>query len=105
MGKNIIQQARGKGSMRYRAPSFNYLGEAKHRNLDNQIIQGVITDIMHCPGHYAPLSRVRYQNGEITWLITPEGIKVGDQVTSGLNAPVGTGNTASLKNIPEGTLI
>ena len=105
MGKNIIQQARGRGGPRYRAPSFNYLGEAKHRNLDNQIVQGIITDIMHCPGHYAPLSRVKYQNGEVCWLITPQGVKVGDKVESGLTSPVGTGNTVSLKNIPEGTQV
>ena len=33
------------------------------------------------------------------------GKKVGDKVESGLTAPVGTGNTVSLKNIPEGTQV
>ena len=105
MGKNIIQQARGRGGPRYRAPSFNYLGEAKHRKLDSALVQGVVTDIMHCPGHYAPLSRIKYVNEEVVWLITPDGIKVGDHVVSGNNAPVSVGNTVALKNIPEGTLI
>ena len=105
MGKSIIQQARGKGGPRYRAPSFNYLGEAKHRSLDAHVVNGIVTDILHCPGHYAPLSRVRYENGEVIWMITPEGIKKGDSVQAGIHASVNTGNTVSLKNIPEGTLI
>ena len=32
MGKNLIQQARGKGGPRYRAPSFRYKGKAKYTN-------------------------------------------------------------------------
>jgi hypothetical protein len=28
MGKNLVQQARGKGGPRYTAPSFRYLGDA-----------------------------------------------------------------------------
>jgi len=105
MGKSIIQQARGKGGPRYRAISFNFLGEAKHRNLDKLVVSGFITDIMHCAGHYAPLSRVKYDNGEVIWLITPEGIKVGDKIEAGTNAAISIGNTVSLRNIPEGTLI
>jgi len=105
MGKNLVSQARGRGGPRYRAPSFNYLGEAKHRNLDSMLVLGFVTDILHCPGHYAPLSRVKFQNGEVTWMITPDGIKVGDQVVSGTNAPANLGNTASLKNLPDGTLV
>ena len=32
MGKNLIQQRRGKGTIRFRAPSFRYIGEVKHRS-------------------------------------------------------------------------
>ncbi len=105
MGKNIISQRRGRGSPRYRAPSFNYLGDAKLRKLDNEVVTGNIIDILHCAGHTAPLCTIRYQNGEEVLSITPEGIKVGDQVMSGISAPAQVGNTVALKNIPEGTLI
>ncbi len=105
MGKNIISQRRGRGTMRYRAPSFNYLGQAKHRKLDNEIVLGKIIDIVHCPGHYAPLCVIHYQNGEEIVTIAPEGIKVGDSIQAGINAPIENGNTVALKNIPEGTMI
>ena len=105
MGKNIISQRRGRGTMRYRAPSFNYLGAAKHRQTDNQLHIGTVTDILHCPGHYAPLSKVIFQDRKEALSITAEGMKVGDQVISGKNAPIQVGNTVALVNIPEGTLI
>jgi len=105
MGKNLISQRRGKGSMRYRAPSFNYVGEAKHRNFDNEVVSGTIIDIVNCPGHYAPLIKVRFLNGENILMITPEGVRVGDQIIAGSDAPAKIGNCVSLKNIPEGTSV
>lgn len=105
MGKNIISQRRGRGTMRYRAPSFRYLGIAKHRKLDNDVAIGEIKDILHCQGHYAPLSKVKFSNGEEILMITPEGVRVGDTVKSGKTAPIENGNCVALKNIPEGTNI
>lgn len=105
MGKNLVQQKRGKGSPRYRAPSFNYVGKATHRSFDQETLGGKVIDLVHCPGHSAPLSKVRYSNGEEIFMIAPEGIKLGDDVQSGLHAPIVIGNSLPLKNIPEGTLI
>jgi len=105
MGKNLISQRRGRGTMRYRSPGFNFLGKPKHRNLDNQIVTGIIEDILHCPGHYAPLIKVKFLNGEETLMISPEGIKVGDQIKAGPGAPAELGNATRLKDIPEGTSI
>ncbi len=105
MGKNIISQRRGKGTMRYRAPSFNYLGKAKHRNFDSSLVNGTIVDILHCPGHYAPLIKVHFENGEDVLMIAHEGAKVNDRIQAGKGAAIATGNSAVLKDIPEGTLI
>lgn len=105
MGKDLIQQRRGRGSIIYRAPSFNYVGQAKHRSLDKQIVAGNVIDIVHCPGHCAPLIKVKFQNGEDALMIAPEGIKVGDEIKAGPGAPAETGNCSALKDIPEGTNI
>ncbi len=105
MGKNLTQQKRGKGSATYRAPSFRYLGEAKHcRNLEQQRT-GQIVDITHCPGHSAPLAYIEYDNNEHVFMIAPEGVRIGDLVYAGENIEVKPGNTTELRNIPEGTLI
>ena len=105
MGKNLIQQKRGKGSSTYRAPSFRYRGEATYCSSKKEEVNGKIKDIIHCPGHNAPLIQVKYENGEEALLQAPDGIKVGDKVVSGENAPITSGNIIPLKNIPEGTLV
>jgi large subunit ribosomal protein L2 len=104
MGKNLIQQARGKGSPTYRAPSFRYKGEAKHR-LVTETIKGKIVDIVHCQGHSAPLAEIKWQDGKTSYDIGGEGIKVGDAIRLGPETTVQNGNTLILKNIPEGTAI
>lgn len=105
MGKNLIQQRRGKGSSRYRAPSFRYKGKVKHGIYVEEKLKGNVIDIIHCPGHSGPLVQIKYDNGEAVLIQAPEGIKVGDSVFAGEKVPEKTGNTLPLKNIPEGTAI
>ncbi len=102
MGKNIIQQARGKGSPTYRAPSFKYKAKVAY---PNQASSGQIVDFIKCRGHSAPLAKIRYNNGEETFVVAAEGIKLGDQIQLGEGAATGTGNTLFLKDIPVGTAI
>ncbi len=105
MGKNLIQQARGKGSPTYRAPSFRYKGEISHNRLSYEILEGNVTDLVHCQGHSAPLAEVKFANGEICLVPAAEGIKVGQKVQSGPKSEMTPGNTAPLSDIPDGTMI
>ena len=106
MGKNLIQQKRGKGSPRYRAPSFRYKGKSNFtRHEEGKIIMANVTDIVHSSGHSAPLIELKYSNGEIGLIQAPEGIRVGDKIEIGNDAELKSGNILPLKNIPEGTSI
>lgn len=106
MGKNLIQQARGKGGPRYRAPSHTFKGRARFNNINNNTIKGIITDIIHCRAHSAPLMEIKFENDERCLVVAPEGMKVGDEILSGQNiGEVKKGNIMPLKDIPEGTLI
>ncbi|MBD3310428.1 50S ribosomal protein L2 [Candidatus Woesearchaeota archaeon] len=105
MGKNLIQQARGKGSLRYRAPSHRYKGKVKFPKLGDKELNGKIIDLVKCPGHTAPLAVVRFDNGEQIMQIAPEGVRVGEDITFGGSTELKPGNVMALKNIPEGTLI
>jgi len=104
MGKRIIAQARGKGGPTYRAHSFRWKGRIKHKSTLNESTTGKVLDLIHCPGHSSPLVCVKYEN-EVTLLPAPEGIKVGDEIMTSEEAPIESGNTLPLKNLPEGTLI
>ncbi len=105
MGKNLIQQARGKGGPRYRAPSFKYRGAARHKSFSKDASKGTIIDIVTCRGHSAPLAVVEYPDQELCLAIAPEGIRVGDEISTGnIQNPV-KGDTIPLKDLPEGTII
>lgn len=105
MGKNLIQQKRGKGSPRYRAPSFRYKGKAGFTAREEGTTSAAIADIVHSGGHNAPLMELEYSNGQEGLLQAPEGIKVGDHIEIGANVEVKTGNIMPLKSIPEGASI
>lgn len=105
MGKNIIAQARGHGGPTYRSPSFRYEGRAAHPHQVLVTVTGHVLSLIHCQGHSAPLAEVQYDNGETALLLAPEGLRVGDVVMSGPEAPLEIGNTVPLKSLPEGTMI
>ncbi|MEK6823028.1 MAG: 50S ribosomal protein L2, partial [Nanoarchaeota archaeon] len=106
MGKSLIQQARGKGGPRYRAPSFRYEGEAKHRTIITGTMEARIIDFVKCQGHLAPLAKLKYDDGVESLIQAAEGLRVGDKVTYGPGADVkASGNTLALKDIPDGAAI
>ncbi|MBN4048981.1 50S ribosomal protein L2 [archaeon AH-315-M20] len=105
MGKNLIQQARGKGSSRYRAPSFRYKGQSKYARQEKKAMSGKIIDLVHCPGHSSPLAEIEYDNGNVVLIQAPEGVRIGDIVEMGDKVDVKKGNIMPLKNMPEGTAI
>ena len=104
MGKRIISQRRGRGTSRYRAKSHRYLGKAAHPSLSHDELTGTVIDIAHCPGHTAPLALVEFSNGETTYMIAPENIRVNDTIKSS-TSEVGQGYVLPLKHIPSGTSI
>ena len=105
MGKNLIQQARGKGGPRYRAPSFRYKGKSEYAKYEKDTISGEIIDFIHCQGHSAPLVQIEYENGSKVLIQAPEGVRVGERVEMGERVDVKNGNIMPLKNIPEGVSI
>ncbi|MBI2573229.1 50S ribosomal protein L2 [Candidatus Woesearchaeota archaeon] len=105
MGKNLVQQRRGRGSPTYRSASFKFEGAVKLYDGEGA---GQVVELVHCAGHSSPLMRVAFNsatNLNSTLAFAPDGIKVGDIVQAGQDAQVSAGNILLLKDIPEGTLI
>jgi large subunit ribosomal protein L2 len=67
--------------------------------------EGKIVDFVKCRGHSAPLAQLKCTNGEESFIIAAEGMKTGDSVRLGQDAPMTRGNTLYLKDIPIGTSI
>lgn len=109
MGKRLITQRRGRGTSTYRAPGHRFIAEARHRKYDeiekNSSITGRVVDLLACPGHSAPLAKIKYTNGEIAYTIAPLNLRVNSIVASGSKAIPAQGNTLPLVSIPEGMSI
>ena len=57
------------------------------------------------PNRTAHIALLRYRDGERRYILAPRGLKVGDSLLSGVDAPIAVGNCLPLKNIPVGTMI
>ncbi len=57
------------------------------------------------PNRSANIVLLCYADGERRYMIAPKGIVVGQQVESGPEAPIKTGNALPLRNIPVGTTV
>ena len=101
MGKKLIQQRRGRNKGRYNVPTHRFKGKIKYNNI-NLEGKGIVEDIIHDPGHTAPLTKVKIKNQKILFLAA-EGIKVGDSVCYNENASdINIGSIIPLGKIDEG---
>ncbi|MFV0412551.1 MAG: 50S ribosomal protein L2 [Oscillospiraceae bacterium] len=57
------------------------------------------------PNRTAHVALLEYQDGVKTYIIAPEGLKVGDTVMNGPTADIKPGNALPFQNIPVGTVI
>lgn len=104
MGKNLIQQRRGKGSPTFRSASFKYDIKAKLPINREEFRLGKISKLIHCGMHSAPLIEITYDNRKKMITIAPEGVRVGDSIEM-TKEDVKRGNIMELNDIPEGTQI
>lgn len=57
------------------------------------------------PNRSANIALVLYADGERRYILAPKGLKAGDTIQSGVDAPIKTGNTLPLRNTPLGSVI
>jgi large subunit ribosomal protein L2 len=73
------------------------------RNKDG--IAGKVERIEYDPNRTANIALVLYADGERRYIIAPRGIKAGDELLSGQEAPIKAGNCMPLRNIPVGSTV
>jgi len=64
-----------------------------------------VFDIVHETGRDAPLTRVRFENGDYSLFPSVLGTRIGSKLQFGLNSQISSGNVISIQNIPDGTLV
>jgi len=72
---------------------------------DKDGIKGLVKTIEYDPYRSSYISLIAYADGEKRYILSPQGIKVGDEVMSGSEADIQVGNALPLRNIPDGSII
>jgi large subunit ribosomal protein L2 len=72
---------------------------------DKDGIVAKVERLEYDPNRSASLALLCYADGERRYVIAPKGATVGQEVINGSEAPIKSGNTLPLRNIPVGTTI
>jgi large subunit ribosomal protein L2 len=93
----ITVRFRGGGHKRaYRLVDF------KRRKLD---VAATVERIEYDPNRSAHIALIKYQDGQLSYILAPQRIAVGDTVVAGTSVDVKPGNAMPLQAIPVGTIV
>lgn len=95
-GKITVRHRGGGHKRKYRIIDFKR---------DKVNIPAKVAAIEYDPNRTANIALLHYADGEKRYIISPNGLKVGDTIVSSENADIKAGNTLPLRNIPVGTFI
>ncbi|MBF0287210.1 MAG: 50S ribosomal protein L2 [SAR324 cluster bacterium] len=95
-GRITVRHRGGGHKRRYRIVDF------KRDKFD---IPAKVLTIEYDPSRNARISLVCYVDGEKRYIITPEGLKVGDTIVTSADAEIRVGNALPLHKIPLGSIL
>ena len=79
----------------------------KHREIDfyrkKDDLKATIKRIEYDPNRSAYIALIEYEDKKLSYILSPNKIKVGDEVVSGKNKDIKIGNCMPLSDIPAGT--
>lgn len=106
MGKRPLVRRRGRGGMQFQARSTGKVAKARYPNFAlGEQRQGKILDLIHERGRDAPLSKIQFEDGLVSFVPAVLGTTVGSSLSFGLKSEIRDGNVISVQNIPDGTSV
>src|SRR3979490_2234206 len=72
---------------------------------DKDGIPGIVEPLQYDPNRTSHLALVLYKDGERRYILAPKGVKAGDEIRSGSDAPIKPGNAMPLRHIPVGSTV
>ncbi|HZJ90897.1 MAG TPA: 50S ribosomal protein L2 [Oscillospiraceae bacterium] len=111
--KSLLQtQQKSSGRNNYGRITVRHRGggnRRKYRQIDwkriKDDIPAVVKSIEYDPNRTAFIALLYYVDGEKSYILAPNGLKVGDTVMSGQEVEIAPGNTLPLSSIPVGTQV
>ncbi len=84
-------------------------GKRKYRIIDfhraKQDMPATVQRLEYDPNRSAFIALIQYEDGTLSYILAPYGLKAGDKVVSSPNADIKPGNCLPIANIPVGTVI
>jgi large subunit ribosomal protein L2 len=68
-------------------------------------VVGIVKRLEYDPNRSAFIALIEYSDGELSYILAPQDLKVGGKIVSSEAADIKVGNSILLKNIPIGTFI
>lgn len=95
-GRITVRHKGGGNRQKYRVIDF------KRNKLE---MEGEVVRLEYDPNRSAFIALIKYEDGELRYILAPVGLKAGDKVVSSAAADIKPGNALPLANIPVGTVI
>ena len=95
-GRITVRHHGGGNKRKYRIIDF------KRQKTD---IFATVERLEYDPNRSAFIALIKYEDGELSYILAPNGLKAGDKVISSVNADIKPGNCLPIANIPVGTVI
>ena len=95
-GRITVRHKGGGNRQKYRVIDF------KRNKLE---MEAEVVRLEYDPNRSAFIALVRYEDGELRYILAPVGLKAGDKVVSSASADIKPGNCLPIANIPVGTII
>ena len=95
-GRITVRQRGGGHKRRYRVVDF------KRRKFD---VEATVERLEYDPNRTAFIALIKYDDGELAYILAPQRLGPGDKVISGERVDVQPGNAMPLGNIPVGTIV
>ncbi len=95
-GKIMVRHKGGGNRVKYRIIDYK---RNKHG------VNATVLTLEYDPNRSAHIALLQYEDGEKRYIIAPNGLKVGDVISSGVGSDIKPGNALEFTNIPVGTIV
>ena len=95
-GRITVRHQGGGNRQKYRIIDFK-------RNKDDMF--ATVVGIEYDPNRSSNIALIKYEDGTLSYILAPQGLKDGDKIISGAKADIKPGNCMPIESIPVGTLI
>jgi large subunit ribosomal protein L2 len=95
-GRITLRHRGGGAKRRYRIVDF--------KRGKNDVV-AIVERLEYDPNRTAFIALIKYEDGELSYILAPQRLKAGDKVVAGEKVDVKPGNAMPMKNMPVGTII